>query len=241
MRFVLGWLGLFALAQGPAASSAGGKAGDILKHVQEALGWSGKFDSVRTLQIEGTLDDASIRIFAKQPSSFLMQLNVPGGRVTQGYDGSAGWQMMDGDSPSAATELDGARLDRIIDQASNAIGGPLVRADARGTHVVYEGSEHAAGRNCYKLKLTLRTGAVMHILIDAETYLEQHEEIVNGDTVIEESVGDFRRFGGILFPCRFVSGGRGDSKTHELRVEKVTINPTLADSIFRMPAKDGNR
>lgn len=211
---------------------------EILKHVEDALGWTDRFNNTRTLEIRGTLDGAPITVSAKQPSLFRMELDAGKQHITQAYDGSFGWQKNSGEHAQAPAPLTGPQLDQLIDQASNAIGGPLVNAAARGTEVVYEGREKVDGKDCHKLALTLVSGTVIHVDIDAASYLETREEIV-GDGgkrgVIEETVGDYQRFDGILFPCRFVSGLKGEKQRYELRLTKVTLNPTLSDTFFTMP------
>ncbi len=217
-----------ARAQGPDAV-------ELTRHVEKALGWTGRFDRVTALQIEGTLDGAPIQVFAKQPSLFRMELMAGKDRIIQAYDGSFGWQMTAGDHAQAA-RLNGAQLDQVINQASNAIGGPLVQAPERGTRVEYEGKATVNGKDCYKLKLTLVSGAVIHSYIDAATFLESREELVSQDGgVIEETVGDYKTFDGILFPCRFVSKAKGGTTTYVLQLQKVTLNPSLAAGLFTMP------
>jgi outer membrane lipoprotein-sorting protein len=230
LRFTVALLALRAFAQSPDPVV-------IAKQVASALGWTAKFDTVISLQVEGTLDGTPITVFAKQPSLFRMNLGQGQTRIVQAYDGSFGWQSTDGEGAKGATQLTGAQLNQLFDQASNAIGGPLVQAPERGTHLEYEGRETVDGKDCYKLKLTLVSGSVIHSYIDATDYLEIREELVSGSNqnVIEESVGDYRIFGGIQFPCRFVSHKKGDTQTHELKIDKVTINPTLPAGLFAMP------
>lgn len=54
---------------------------------------------------------------------------------------------------------------------------------------------------------------------------------------IEETIGDYRRFGGLLWPCLFVSGPKGAADRARLEIENMEINPALDESLFRMPAK----
>ncbi len=210
---------------------------EIAKHVEQALGWTDKFETVLAIQIEGTLDGAPIKVLAKQPRLFRMDLTSGKDTIIQAYDGSFGWQKTEGEHPQPVSELVKGPLDQLVDQASNAIGGPLVRARERGTHLDFEGRETVEGKPCYKLKLTLVSGSVIHSYIDPATYQETHEELEGQGSgpVIVESVGDYRAFGGILFPCRFVSHARGETKEYELRIAKITINPPLSPRVFAMP------
>ena len=231
LRFATALIALRSFAQAPDAA-------DIAKHVEKALGWTGKFDTVISLQIEGTLDGAPIQVSAKQPSLFRMDLTEGQDHIVQAYDGSFGWQTTIGDHAQPVSELSGGSLDQLIDQASNAIGGPWVQAPERGTHIEYEGRQTIEGKDCYKLKLTLISGSVIHSYVDVNSFLEAHEQLISGDgkRVIEEAVSDYRTFGGIQFPCRFVSHSPGESKSYELSIQTVTLNPKFAPGWFAMPS-----
>jgi len=96
------------------------------------------------------------------------------------------------------------------------------------------------GRPCYKLKVVLRSGHVQYLFLDAQSFLEVHEEIVrsfNGnESIIEETIADYREEGGVLFAHRYVSGMAGRTNKSTLTFEKIEINPPLDRSLFAKPA-----
>ena len=52
------------------------------------------------------------------------------------------------------------------------LDGPLVDYAAKGTRIELAGMEKVEGRDTYKLKLTMKNGAALHVWIDAETFPE---------------------------------------------------------------------
>ncbi len=236
---------LFAIAlAAPAQTTDVRSAAAIIQRFNETAGWAGKFDATLSLRSEGTLDGAPVTFQARQPSLLRIDITMGKDHIIQAYDGSFGWRQVIGEHAQGPAALTGPALDRLIDKASNAIGGPLVAADARGNQVEDEGRTTIDGKPCLKLKVTLLSGAVMRAYLDPDTFHEVREETLAAEPksgVTEETVmDDFRTFGGILFPCRILSRAQGDSKWRELRIEKITLNPDIVPGIFSMPVSPPN-
>jgi hypothetical protein len=53
---------------------------------------------------------------------------------------------------------------------------------------------------------------------------------------IEESVGDYKEVGGIIFPFAMESGIKGSQQKEKLTITKIELNLPAEDSIFKMPA-----
>lgn len=224
---------LFAIAAAAQAQTAD----EIVQRVSDALGSAAQFSAIRGIRVHGMLGGSAITVVARRP--FLFHVNLvlgPNQVFLQGFDGSFGWQQAPGES---AKRLAGAELDRLLDQAANAIGGPLVEAAARANQVEFQGHVPYQGKNCIKLKVTLLTGNVITEFIDPDTYLQLGEELTSADgkgPVIEETVGDYRRFGGVLFPTLYVSRVKGDTESHEFKISDIEINPVIDAKLFAMPA-----
>lgn len=207
----------------------------IAKHLA-ARGGAEKFAAIRTMRTEGRIkfgdgEFSPIIVLAKRPAKFYVSFKINGNLMEQRYDGTTAWS---GDS--AAT---GAIKNQILDQAGSAIGGPLIDAKARGNKVSFAGKEKWKDHDTLKLAVTLPTGTRMAIYLDPKTYLEIGEELfakVNGeDNVIEETVSEDKRFDGMLFPTLFLS--RFKDQRQRLEIQKMLINPPLADSEFKPKPK----
>ena len=62
---------------------------------------------------------------------------------------------------------------------------------------------------------------------------------VNGkDSTVQQSVGDYRRFGPILVACLFVTREKGGEDSQRMEIDSVEINPPVTDSLFKMPREN---
>jgi hypothetical protein len=243
-KFVL----VMALACSLRAQTADEVAAKIAGQVIDAMGGAAKFAGVKSVRIKGRMkfgegNFGPITVTAKRPNRFRMELTVGPDHVIQAYDGTAGWQAVSGEHNQPPTALTGPSLAHLVDQAANAIGGPLLDREQRHNVVQFAGREPVGGVDCYKLDVTLGSGHKMSLFIDATRFLVIREELpveVEGKPgVIEETVGDYRQFGPVKMACLFVTRQRGGDEKDSQRLEfdTVEINLSVEDSIFHLPAR----
>ncbi len=220
------------------------RADEIVAKSIEAMGGSASFAAVDSVRVHGRLrfghgEFTPFTVVAKRPGSMRMELTIGTDHVTQAYDGAIGWQSVAGDHPQQATALTGDSLAHLIDQAANAIGGPLLDLEKRHNTVEMDGREMVNGVDCYRLKVTLGTGDTMVLFIDPANFHEIQEELpirVEGrQSTIQQSVGDYRRFGSIWVACLFVTREKGGEDSQRLEIDSVEINPAVETSLFKMP------
>jgi hypothetical protein len=224
------------------AASAQTLAGIMDLHVK-ARGGIQAFKAIHTMEATGTISfggsaPGGIRVLAVRPSSFRVDIHQGAATIIQAYDGKNGWQIQSTEGKGAPASITGGALADLQDQAENAIGGPLLDYAARGSRVDLMGEQLVGGKSCYKLKITLRSAHLIYIYLDKSTYLEVKEELprtINGqEKLIVETVGDYRKFGGWLFPCSFVSGIDGNAG-ETLQIQNVKINLPVNETTFKMP------
>ena len=119
--------------------------------------------------------------------------------------------------------------------------GPLVDYAAKGTKVELAGVEPVAGRDAYKLKLTLKSGIVQHIWIDAQSFLDVKVEgaprrMDGRMRSVFTYQSDFRSVDGVKVPFVLETAVDGYREMHKMAIEKVTLNPKLDDALFTKPA-----
>ncbi|MBI3651723.1 MAG: hypothetical protein HY231_11955 [Acidobacteria bacterium] len=207
-----------------------------------ARGGLKKFRAIQTLTLTGRLTgpgmNAPITVELKRPKQFRMDLLVDGKTITQVYANGTGWQASPFQHQGAPQTMKDAELKSVEDQAE--IDSPLIDYRAKGHQVEALGKEEVNGTPCYKLKVTLKTGTVIYQFLDAKTFLEIREELhrtVEGkETIIEESVGNYQKFGGLLFACEFDSYTKGSPDHFILKLEKIELNQNIADALFKMPS-----
>ena len=119
------------------------------------------------------------------------------------------------------------------------LDGLLLDSASRGTKVEYESVEAVEGHPAYKLKLTLKSGDVRHVWIDAQSFLDvKFEGTPRRMDGHMRSVWvyqrDFRSVEGVKVPFQLETAIDG-YPPHKMVIEKVALNPRLDDSRFLKP------
>jgi len=174
----------------------------------------------------------------KRPDKSRIELEFDGKTAVQVFDGKNGWMKRpylnrDTWEPFSA------------EQTKSSVGkwdleGPLVDYAAKGTKVDLEGIEAVEGKDAYRLKLTMKSGEVQHVWIDAQSYLDvKVEGIPRRMDGIMRTVWvyhrDFRSVQGLMVPFVLETAVDGFRDTHRMVLEKVGLNPKLDDALFIKP------
>jgi len=119
------------------------------------------------------------------------------------------------------------------------IDGPLVDWKAKGHSVALVGSEALPGGPAHRLKVTLKSGGVREVWVDAATGLIVRtlaKRTLRGhEVVLETTFGDYRETGGVAFARSIETGVPGRPRRLRIAVESVETNAPLDDARFRMP------
>jgi peroxiredoxin len=107
----------------------------------------------------------------------------------------------------------------------------LIDYKAKGHRVELAGQEPVDGKPAFKLKLTKPSGAVVHIFLDAKTFLELKRVVrarspEGQDREIVTALSDYRLVGGLMLPHR-----AGNA------VREYRVNAPMDESGFSMPGK----
>jgi len=174
----------------------------------------------------------------KRPNKSRFELEFAGKTAVQVYDGTNGWMTrpyLNRDdwepfSPEQAKE-----------QAGQAgLDDPLFDYAAKGTKVELESVEPVETHPAYKLKLTMKNGDVQHIWIDAQSFLDVKVEgtphRMDGRMhTVWVYQRDFRTVQGVVVPFVLETAVDGYRDTHKMVIDKVAVNPKLADTLFVKP------
>ena len=184
-----------------------------------------------------------------RPRKQRFELQVAGQTALQVYDGVNGWKLRpylnrSEVEPYTAEEMKVASMQSELD-------GPLVDYAAKGTRIESEGTEKVEDRDTYKLKLTLKSGDVTHVWVDAQTFLEtkiqgQPRRLDGTDHPVEVYYRDYRNVNGLEIPflletrvlpvTRTATGFRDTPVPPErVVIEKVVINPQFDAGLFSKP------
>src|SRR5437588_10031689 len=171
----------------------------------------------------------------KRTSKSRVEIEVAGKTGIQVHGGTSGWKLRpflnrNEVEPFTAEELKS-------EAAKSDLDGPLVDYAAKGTKVELEGSEPVEGRNAYKLKLTMKSGTVQHVWIDAENFLDVNvkgtprrmDGKMRNVSVYQR---EFRSVQGVMIPFILETAVDGYPSTHKMIIEKAVVNPKLDDTVF---------
>jgi len=235
---------LFGLLAGAALAvpASAQTVDEVIAKNLEARGGLDKIKAVQSMKLTGKMTvgpgiEAPVTLELKKPSSVRLEITFQGNTGVQAYDGKTGW----GISPMAAKkDPEPMSADDLKDMDEQAdMDGPLVDFKAKGHSVVLMGKEKVEGSDAYKLKLTLKTGDIRTIYIDADSYLELKTEArrtVRGSEIDTESVSsDYKEVGGLILPYTIQQGAKGQAQKQTITVEKIELNVPIDDARFKMP------
>jgi hypothetical protein len=185
----------------------------------------------------------------ERPRKIRFELQFKGQKAVQVYDGSAGWKYRPylnrvDVEPYTADEIKLASTQSDLD-------GPLMNYAAKGTRVELEGTEKVEGQNAYKLKLTTKQGSVLHVWINAQTFLEakvegQPRRLDGKEHPVEIYYRDYRKVNGLEIPflleTRVLPSPTTRGKlpqvaypAEQIVIETIVVNPNLEASRFTKP------
>ena len=239
------WLPLWLLslcALGLAGSPASAQTVDelVAKNI-EARGGAAKLKAIASLRIERTVatlfNDIDLVIYKKRPDLYRSEQksrtnpNV----IARGFSDTA-WESTSGKSTvrEGAAPVEQREVDADFD-------GFLVDYREKGHTISLEGKAKVAGADAYKLKATMKSGAVRYVYLDAVTFLERRHE-----TTIELAPGrrvattidysDWREVGGVRFPFAIEEERDAPGQTFVHYTKRIEVNVPLDDAMFRMPS-----
>jgi len=196
-------------------------------------------NSVRMVRTYGTFGaNLPVTITKKRTGLYRSDQALTGRpTVARGLDAGGAWESVNGKVTRrpADQELELRELDGDFD-------GFLVDHKAKGHTVEYLGRERAGGIDTHKLKVTLKSGAVRHVYLDANTYLERKQEgtitLPDGKVPVILTFGDWRGVDGVKFPFAIDEERVSfPPQTFAIYTERIEVNPPVDDGMFAMPAK----
>ena len=220
-------------------------AAQIVERNISARGGLQAWRTVKTMSMSGKLDAGGKQkvqlpfvLEMERNRKTRLELQFNGQTAVQVYDGTNGWKLRPflnrrDVEPYTPDELKAASMQADID-------GPLVDYVAKGTKVQLDGMQSVEGHDAFNLKLTLKTGQVQHIWVDAQTFLDVKIEgtprrLDGKFHPVATYLRDYRSVNGLMIPYVNETAVDGVKQTEKILVEKVIVNPKLEDSHFSKP------
>ena len=217
---------------------------EILAKNVEARGGAEKWKSVQSYRLTGKMVmgggmEAPFTMTKKRPENLRIDFSFQGMTGTQAYDGKSGWAIMPFLGKKDPEPMSDDMLKAVKEQAD--FDDQMWDYKTKGHTVELLGKADVEGTPAYKIKLTTKEAMESTIYVDAETFLtvkvEAKRKVQGQEIEGESSIGNYQEFDGILFPMSIESKAKGAPGGQTFTIEKVEINPTIADDVFKMPAK----
>lgn len=174
----------------------------------------------------------------KRPRMSRLEISFNGQEAVQVYDGGHGWKVR----PFLNRhEVESYTPDELKIAAGQAdLDGPLIDYAAKGSSVKLEGVEKIEGHDTYRLALTRKDKQVQHVWIDANTFLETKIEgaprrLDGRYHPVWVFTRNYKNVSGIVIPTIMETTVQGVANTEKINIEKIDVNPKLADSRFAKP------
>jgi outer membrane lipoprotein-sorting protein len=212
----------------------------VEKHVA-ARGGLKKIRAIQTLResgrmTEGPNREALVTRELKRPAHSRFEITMQGVTGVFVSDGTKGWKLNPFDGDFEPKQLPEEAIRESAEQAD--IEGPLVDWKAKGHVIELAGYEDVGGRDAYKIKVTLKSGGARTEYIDAKTFQRVRADstrTVKGRPVqVSATFGNYQKTAGVAFPHVVEIAASGRPQKLRIMVDKVEVNPPLADDRFAM-------
>jgi outer membrane lipoprotein-sorting protein len=213
---------------------------EIIAKSLEARGGKDKILAVKSIRAFGKVFAGGMEIpmgfYWKRPSKIRYESTFGGKTSIQAFDGKAGWYigMM---GPGDAEKMPDEMIKEMDDAAD--MDGNLVDYKTKGHTVELVGTEDLDGAKAHKLKVTLKSGNVKYVFIDAETWLEVKnvsKSMQQGAEVeVETYFSNYATIDGLVMSLAFESK-MGGQTVSQIGIDSLKFNVDVNDSLFAMPA-----
>lgn len=215
---------------------------EVLESHYEAVGGAEAWGSVQAVRFEGTMSmgpgmEAPFKMTMKRPENIRLEFTFQGMTGIQASDGSTAWMVMPFMGKKDPEKVPDEEAQAFSEQAD--FDGILVDYKDKGHTVELLGKEPIEGSEAYKLKVTLKDGAIRYIYLDADAFLEIRTEgkrkIRGSEVEGESSIGDYKEVAGLMLPHAVESGAKGSPQKQKITIDQIEINVPIDDARFVMP------
>ncbi len=239
MRLGIALLATTLAAAGPARTES---VDQIVGKNIEARGGLAALKGIRSLRMTGEVSmgpSAPIGLVMefKRPGMIRQEFSAHGTTGVAAFDGTTGWQVMPFAGKPVPEVLPADERKEMEEQAD--VEGDLVDWRAKGSRVELLGREALSGVETWKLRVTLKSGTVRTLWLDAGSFLEIQSEskrkVEGRDVEFVSTIGDYREVSGLRVPFLMESRVKGATTGQKITLRTVEVNVPIEDGRFRMP------
>lgn len=239
-----------------AAMATAQTADDVINKYVEAMGGLEKLKSIKSLYMEGVAvmqngNEINTRVYKVQDKLYRREVEFGMGSMTSIVTDKEGWFS----NPRNGGAFEALPAEAVTNQQSELdCAGPLVEYASKGHKAELMGKEDVEGTDCYKIKLTLKSGRDINYFIDSKTFLVKRITMKGGgmmgmrggagggaggggggggnaprgDGEMKMDLSDYKKTGdGYMFAHTVSMGGMGGAMTYEKIEVNKPVNPKL--------------
>jgi outer membrane lipoprotein-sorting protein len=228
---------LFVLAGAQAALAQ--TADSLVARNIEAKGGEQALRAVQGIRQTATMSmqgmSATMTTIARRPNMMRQEIELNGQQMISAFDGTTVWTLSPPQGITTPTPVaDPATAQLLKDQAQ--FDGPLLDYKSNGSTVELVGTETVAGKQAHHLRVTLKSGSVQDLFLDATTGLESRLILQTPNGPMIQDISDYRKVNGLTVPFALSMTLNG-VPVASITVTKVEFNPTIDNAIFKMAGK----
>jgi hypothetical protein len=178
-----------------------------------------------------------------RPHQSRLEIQFQGETAVQVYDGHEGWKLRPFLGRREVEPYSPEELRNAAEQ--DQLDGILIDYAKKGNRLRLVKTEKVEGRDAYKIKVTLPSGSVRNVWVDKETSLEAKidgtRQLDGKPHAVSTYFRDYRQVDGRLIPHELETVVDGVKGSEKILIEKVAINPPLANARFEMPSPTETR
>ncbi len=217
---------------------------EIIQKNLEARGGVDKITAIKSGKLSGKMlnqgMDMSITMWYVKPDKIRMEIIFSDKPMTFAYDGKIAWQISPLTGSTDPQEMTGNMADRVKENIEN-LNEPFIDYEKKGHKIEFTGKDELEGTEVLKLKITLKSGKVRTVFIDAETFIELKtvsiQKSKDGQEITMENIfGDYKPISGVMMPHSISMTANGQ-KSGEILFDSIENNVKTDENFFSMPAK----
>jgi hypothetical protein len=234
---------LFSIASTPIFAQS---ADEVISKYITTIGGQDKLKSIKGVKMDMSVNAQGMEIPVEMVQltggKMYVKINLQGKEITQmASDGKTIWNTNFRTMKAEKSDAE-ATANAIL--SNNDFPDALLDYKAKGYAAEFVGKETKEGTECFKVKFTkkpvtvdgVKMDDISYYYFDTENYLPiaTETEIKQGPMKGQKSVStmsDYQEVDGMYFPFSMNMMGQ------EMKIKKVTLNPTVAESAFAFPAQ----
>ncbi len=233
----------------PAGFSQALTADQIIEKNIAARGGLQAWHAIQTMTLTGKMDAGSKKnvqlpfvLMLKRPRMSRLEIEFAGKKALQVYDGTNGWKVRPYLGRNDVEPFTTEEMRQAAEEAD--LDGYLIDHDAKGIKVDVMGQDMVEGHEAYRLQLTMKDGQKRTLWVDAESFLEvkieDPQRKLDGKMhSVETYYRNYATVGGVKIPFVLETVVEKVQPSRKINVEKVDLNPKLAEDAFAKPNLPG--